>query len=198
VNDPIYQLDADFWTQMKKPYCNELLNIRENSEVSLKENFECSEEEIEDFVDTLEASIYNFTTDYIKKIFRDINTNLLRKFNLLFKKEDGTNKNRDWRTIEEPVIRELHLKIKNQLIEIIGDFKYIKIPRNVSEKDAINNPPKSPLVGLGRSMTIQYSRLLSEMDINRVKDKFSEDVELVLEEAIRKHVLILLDLPFLV
>ena len=36
-------------------------------------------------------------------------------------------------------------------------------------------------------MTIQYARLLSEQDINKVKDKFNEDVEFVLEEAIRKH-----------
>ena len=32
-----------------------------------------------------------------------------------------------------------------------------------------------------------YARLLSEQDINRVKDKFAEDVDFVLEEAIRKH-----------
>jgi hypothetical protein len=51
-------------------------------------------------METLEKTIYNFTTDYIKKIFRDINTNLSRKFNLMFKKEDGT-KNRDWRAMEE-------------------------------------------------------------------------------------------------
>ena len=41
--------------------------------------------------------------------------------------------------------------------------------------------------GLQRSNTVMYARLLSEQDINRVKDKFAEDIDFVLEEAIRKH-----------
>jgi hypothetical protein len=38
-----------------------------------------------------------------------------------------------------------------------------------------------------RSMTQMYERLLSEQELNKVKDKFYEDIEFVLEEAIRKH-----------
>lgn len=33
-----------------------------------------------------------------------------------------------------------------------------------------------------------YTRLLSEDQLNRVKDKFNEDIDAVLEDAIRKHV----------
>ena len=32
-----------------------------------------------------------------------------------------------------------------------------------------------------------YARLLSEQEINKVRDKFQEDIEFVLEEAVRKH-----------
>lgn len=35
---------------------------------------------------------------------------------------------------------------------------------------------------------MMYGRLLSEQDIIRVRDKFQEDIDNVLEEAIRKHV----------
>lgn len=52
------------------------------------EAFRCNNEEISDFIQTLEANIYEFTTDYIKKLFRDINTNLVRRFNKLFKKDE--------------------------------------------------------------------------------------------------------------
>lgn len=44
---------------------------------------------------------------------------------------------------------------------------------------------------LSRSRTTlsnQYDRLLTEQDLNKVKDKFQEDTDFVLEEAIRKHV----------
>ena len=37
-------------------------------------------------------------------------------------------------------------------------------------------------------MSAQFARLLTEEDLNRVKDKFQEDTDIALEEAIRKHV----------
>ena len=41
-------------------------------------------------------------------------------------------------------------------------------------------------------MTTKYSRLLTEQDINKVRDKFNEDIDFILEESIRKHVTIIL------
>jgi hypothetical protein len=38
-----------------------------------------------------------------------------------------------------------------------------------------------------RSNTSLYGKLLSESDINRVKDKFKEDINNILEETLRKH-----------
>ena len=40
-----------------------------------------------------------------------------------------------------------------------------------------------------------FGKLLSEQEINRVKDKFAEDTDNSLEEAIRKHVSIIFYLP---
>jgi len=33
-----------------------------------------------------------------------------------------------------------------------------------------------------------YDKLLSEVELNKVKDRFKQDVETSLEEALRKHV----------
>ena len=41
---------------------------------------------------------------------------------------------------------------------------------------------------MSKSLSHQYSRLLTEEDLNRVKDKFQEDTDFILEDAIRKHV----------
>jgi len=51
------------------------------------------------------------SNDYIKRLFGDINVNLLRKFNMRFKKDEN-GKNREWRDIEEPKIRDLWQKIR--------------------------------------------------------------------------------------
>jgi hypothetical protein len=40
-----------------------------------------NEEEERDFVEGFQSEVKRYTKDYIKKLFKDINTNLLRKFN---------------------------------------------------------------------------------------------------------------------
>jgi hypothetical protein len=90
--------------------------------------FRCNEAEVHEFMKKLEAQLHQFTVDYIRRLFRDINTNLLRKFNKLFKK-DETGKNREWRDIEEGKIRELWANIRTEMGALINDFKYIKLQR---------------------------------------------------------------------
>lgn len=55
-----------------------------------------------------------------------------------------------------------------------------------------SSTPGNLAFSVNRSMSVMYVKLLSEEDLNKVKDKFNEDVELVLDEAIRKHVRFLL------
>jgi hypothetical protein len=78
----------------------------------LREGFACKEEEITDFFKSLDNHLYQHATDYIKRVFRDINTNLLRRFNKDFKKDEN-GKTREWRDIEEPKIRELWAKVRS-------------------------------------------------------------------------------------
>ena len=187
INTPIYELNPTFWEEIRVPYLNELRDIASNSEEVLKVGFKASWQEVEDFIQTLESSIHSQTVEIVKRLFRDINTNLLRKFNKLFKKDEN-GKNREWRQIEEGTIREMHTKFKSQMEEVIGEFKYMKLPKAaLSSTPAPGELSQTPMSGIQRSMTIQYARLLSEQDINRVRDKFNEDAEFVLEEAIRKH-----------
>lgn len=79
---------------------------------------------------TLDQNLYQHTTDYIGRLFRDINTNLLRRFNKDFKKDDS-GKNREWKDIEEPKIRELWQKVRAQLLEVIASFKYVMLPKGL-------------------------------------------------------------------
>ena len=101
-------------------------------------------------------------------------------------KKDEQDKNRDWRAIEENQIRELWRTCKARVDELFHEFKYIKIPRVASQSPADGDTKTTP--GLSRSLSIMYPRLLTEPNINGLKDKFNEHIEHVLEEAIRKHV----------
>jgi hypothetical protein len=78
----------------------------------------------------MDTALYNHTVDYVKRLFRDINTNLLRKFSRLFKKEDGGTRNRDWKEMSEERIRDLWNGCRALMESVIAsEFKYIKIPK---------------------------------------------------------------------
>jgi len=173
INDPIYNLDDDFWNKIKNPYIDNLSEQREACEDILQKAFECEYDEMEDFIATMETKVYSFTTDYIKKTFKDINTNLMRRFNKEFKKESN-GKPRVWQKMEEGQIRELHTHIKKVLEDLTVDFKYIKIPKNVGQS---HNTDNGVARSLTRSDSVRYERLLSEAELNKVKDKFNEEAD---------------------
>ena len=138
INKPIYELESNFWEQMRIPILKELEILALNCQQVLRQGFKCSEMEIDEFVRSLETSLNQYTADYIKRLFRDINTNLLRKFNKDFKK-DEQGKNREWREIEEPAIRDLWAKVRAQLLDTVQDFKYIRLPKAFMTETLLNN-----------------------------------------------------------
>lgn len=107
-------MNPTFWQEIRDPYTNELSELALNCREILIKGFNCDEIEVREFLGTLEKVLHQFTVDYIHRLFRDINTNLLRKFNKLFKK-DESGKNREWRDIEEGKIRELWSKCREEM-----------------------------------------------------------------------------------
>lgn len=51
-------------------------------------------------MDKFESEIRDYTSNFIKKTFKDINVNLLRRFNKEFK-SDTNNTTRNWVAMEE-------------------------------------------------------------------------------------------------
>jgi hypothetical protein len=47
---------------------------------------------------SLEKALNQHKNEFIQRLFRDINSNLLRKFNKIFKKDEH-GKNKEWRDI---------------------------------------------------------------------------------------------------
>ena len=94
------------------------------------DGFHCSADEEQAIVAHLDAQVYTNSVDYVKRLFRDINVNLLRKFTRLFKKVEGGERNREWRELPEDRIRELWHGCRTLMETVItSEFKYIKIPK---------------------------------------------------------------------
>ncbi len=136
----------------------------------------------------------------LKAVFRSqTNPQLLRMFNEKFKKdEDG--KARSWPDVEEGKIKELFDVCKAQITECLDQFKLVILPKNITSfalcqdntPDEISRDDlefamvdKTPM---RRTTSLSNTRLLSEEEINRVRDKFAEDADFVYEEAIARHV----------
>ena len=129
INAPLYELNPDFWEEIREPYERELQSLSQNCIEVLRSSFHCEREELKEFMESLQQTLHQFTVDYVRRIFRDINTSLLRKFNKLFKKDDTGTKNREWRDIEEGKIRDIWSKCRATMLDVINDFKYIRLPK---------------------------------------------------------------------
>lgn len=147
-----------------------------------------------------EQQTYAFGIAELKLIFRNqTNAGLIRKFNEAFKKDDD-GKQRNWPDIEEPKIKEIFDKCKARVIVLLEEFKKLALPKSITQQEAetpgendnnsfeVNTFIQKNPSGIKRSSTITNSKILSEEEINKVRDKFLEDIDFSYEEAIARHV----------
>lgn len=167
----------------------------------MRNGFKTTDTEENEFIELFMDDIKKFTQDYIKRLFRDVNTNLLRRFKKEFE-QDENGKRRNWVLMETEQIQDAWTKCKSVIEECFKHFKYIELafeldpsittpgepidPQNINleeekELGQIDSKNKS------RSNSMLYGRLLSETEINKVRDRFNEDTQNLLEDAMRKH-----------
>ena len=199
INEPIYKLEDNFWAKIREPFQSELYLVIENCLQILNKGFNSQPQEDEEFIENFTADSKTYAQDFIKRLFKDINTNLLRRFNQEFKMDEN-RKERNWVVMEEHAIDELWGKCRANVEHIFKDFRYIEIHFDYKTINESHNMTAGGSATPGgddqimeekarmRTGSLVYSKLLSEQDINKIKDKFQEDINNQLEEAKRKHV----------
>lgn len=176
ITQPIKDLDDNFWSKINASYNDTVTEEEEKVKTILNNGFKAQDEEYDGFLTKLEDKVYNSCKKIIVKTVSDLNSHLNRKFNTFFKKDDK-GKNRDWKNIPEEEIGKLHKECVGQFDSVFDQFKRIEIPRYVS----MQTPTMSG------SFHTSKEQLLSPNDITRIRDKFEQDCEHALEEAIRLH-----------
>lgn len=71
--------------------------------------------------------VRKFTKEYVNKLFRDINTNLKRRFKNEFE-TDQNGKMRNWVSIEEAQIHEFWASSLKSVEKVLKRFRFIEIP----------------------------------------------------------------------
>lgn len=202
VNEPIYSVDDNFWELIGGALKQEVSLVSQQCREILRNGFKTSATEENEFIDLFMDDIKKFTQDYIKRLFRDVNTNLLRRFKKEFE-QDENGKRRNWVLMETEQIQDVWGKCKKVIEEGFKHFKYIELsfdldpsittPGEPIDPQTINLEEEKELLQIdgktkGRSNSMLYGRLLSETEINKVRDRFNEDTQNLLDDAMRKHV----------
>ena len=93
-------MKENFWDQINKEFAKEVNAVMANCLMILSQGFHANFEEISEFKTQFTNEIRDFTKQYISKMFRDINTNVLRRFKTEFEKDEN-GQLRNWVAMEE-------------------------------------------------------------------------------------------------
>jgi hypothetical protein len=176
ITQPIKDLEDNMWSTITKRYTEIVRTEEEKVRDVLVEGFKADDDETDSFMTRLEEKVYDQANKFIRRCVADLNSHLNRKFNTYFKKDDK-GKNRDWKSIPEEEIEKLHNECYHQFDSYFDMFRKMEIPQYVT----MNTPT------MGGSFHSKKDQLLSADEITRIRDKFEQDCEHALEEAIRLH-----------
>lgn len=115
LHGAIENLGDDMAVKLKDSYILQVETFNENLHDILKLGFGLERIQVFEFLGKSEKSAYEYCIKELKNVFaQNAPSNLLRKFNARFKK-DETGKLREWRDIEENKIKELFEESKQAL-----------------------------------------------------------------------------------
>lgn len=188
INDPIFNLEDNMWDCVTKGYVKYLKRNQENYKIILDEGFKCDEEEYDTQIEKLELAVYENSVVEIRRLSRDLNSHLNRKFGELFKK-DKEGKFKNWKTTEEADIHLQWKDAKSVCDQLFEEFRFIKLPKRLKDHVFVDEEPdfeetkREP----GVSFSSLYDSLLLTEELNKIKDQFNKDCEHAVDEAIRSH-----------
>lgn len=196
---------------MREEYIKEVKEYNNSMLKVLKEGFAMSSEAVFEFLSSSEANVNQFCCTELKSLFNNlVNQFLLRKFTLGFKKDEQGN-NRNWKEVEEPKIKDLYEVNKKKAGDSIDEFKLIGFPKNITQLDSdsleedaeefVEDSRQTSKfsandhierfatedLAFKRKLSSVHYKILSEDEVTKVRNKFNEDTDASLQEALDRH-----------
>ena len=109
----------------------------------MRNGFKTTGGEENEFIELFMDDIKKFTQDYIKRLFRDVNTNLIRRFKKEFE-QDENGKRRNWVLMETEQIQDVWAKCKKVIEEGFKHFKYIELSFELDTSITTPGEPVGP------------------------------------------------------
>ena len=180
----------NFWEKYNELYCNFFYLKIFPLKIYLKECFNLEKNEIKNYLNEIEDSIYDHIKKNIQGNIKEISQILVD----LFKKkfwfdENGSVKN--WNRFEEIQIDMNFKKIRNNYINIFDEFKNFSVIKNPSELIEENNNQYDEEIMNGRIKnyvkSMESEPLLKQGEIITMRRKFENGISNLLEDAKRRR-----------
>ena len=202
------EIQSNFWIEINQDILQSFITNLLNYKLYLMENYELEESNFLPFVQELEEEIYLDIKKDFKKKSKEIANFQVESFRNKFWYEDGVP--RIWNQIDESTIKELYNKAQKgskENFELFRNFKIIKNPldlikynKDISEEelDDVNNKTIVNIVNNSNNndendtnntnnTNNNFEELLTEKEIETLRNKYEENINEIYEDALRRH-----------
>ena len=177
ITYPIVNLEDNFSETIETQYKQTVTDNEKTFKDILEVGFQMKTGEYDDTVEELENKVYEDSIRMLRKTVSDLSTHIKRKFDEVFRK-DSDNKPREWFKIEVDDIKSIWESSVKSMDKYFELFVEIAIPRQVSHHGQMTSRP---------SFDTSSDRILDDQQVQRSKDRFNDEANLALEDAIRSH-----------
>ena len=196
LNNEIIKLSNDTYSQLTKNYNDAVLQIRSLALHIYRIGFQLSENQLKEILNQLFLEFYKIGNDEMKKISEDLHVYAIKRFRILFCK-DASNKQRNFRTMNDSEIQKLYDQQTNMFLKIIDKFRYS--PLFVLTDTCIIKDLNAENLCVSEGEK-KFDYLLSEKALKETKEKFLLQAEDELDLARKRTDSLfkrLFDIPFI-
>ena len=201
-----YSKEKKFWKDFNENYlthfCSKVFPLR----IYLRENYNCTDEEILEILKEIQQKIYNDIKKNITRNMRDISGKIIEQFKrkFLYEKSSDYQEQKNWERYEELEIDLIFKNLRDEYLPIFEQLKFFELIKDIlSEVKFENNQNKIGLESDESEKIVEkylgkndFEVLLKQGDILSLKKKFEMGVSDILEDVKRKKEGFKINMPY--
>ena len=201
-----YSKEKKFWKDFNENYlthfCSKIFPLR----IYLRENYNCTNEEIVEILKEIQEKIYNDIKKNITRNMRDISGKIIEQFKrkFLYEKSSDYQEQKNWERYEELEIDLIFKSLRDEYLPIFDQLKFFELMKDILSEVKFENYPNKIDLESGESEKIvekyleknNFEILLKQGDILSLKKKFEMGISDILEDVKRKKEGFKINMPY--
>lgn len=194
IQNRLELINSEFWNEVNQDILTNLRILVSTINLRLKEYFKIDENRMKNYVQEIEKEVHNNLKQSFIKNKKSLNNYITENFKNSFWYSEGIP--RPWAKISEQEINELYQQSKKENLGILDIFKTFKVIENpISlynykydiEDDDFNLVLNQGISDYLNDKNNNFDNLLENSELDDLKLKFSEEIQDIYQDAIRRH-----------